>query len=64
MCVCEREKSSKCLQLEAKGIALTHNLGILGSTFVCDLESSDLKLITMEILNSIENGLHESNNKV
>lgn len=38
---------------------LTQSLGVLGSDFACNLDSSDWKLITMDTLNSIENGLHK-----
>lgn len=42
---------------KAKIYKLTHSLGVLGSDLGCSLLSSDWKLITMETLNSIENGL-------
>ena len=38
---------------------LTQSLGVLISDFMCNLESSDWKLITMDTLNSIENGLQQ-----
>lgn len=38
---------------------LTHNLGVPGSDFECNLVSSDWKVMTIETLNSMENGLHK-----
>lgn len=36
---------------------LTQSLGVVGSDFLCNLESSDRKLMTTDTLNSTENGL-------
>lgn len=39
---------------------LTHCLGVLGSDFGCNFDSSDAKVITIDTLNSIENGLQSN----
>lgn len=38
---------------------LTQSLGLVGSDFECNFDSSDWKLMTMQALNSIENGLQD-----